>query len=321
VAVGDVFTLFAGTAGGASDGSTGGPGGTNADGYSGGEDGDVLGGGGGAASTVELDGDPYLSAFGGDGAGADPDNSYGIGGGGDDNAWSAGTLTPSQMAATTTGTGNGTVQLCPPPSPDAPYLNAPDSADGALILNLIDQSTGAGDVPAVSYEYTRNGGSTWAALTTSTRDGRIYATVSGLTNGTVYTIQVRAVGGRNTAPSAPSQAVQGKPSKKAGAPTGVEVATAVAALTVSWGQPTARTYPITGYRVELVSTPGEHGRGTEFCETGATVLTCTAPVESGVTHDVVVYTLDGDGQQGEWSARVTSGVVPSRPPSPPRTVT
>src|SRR5206468_978655 len=83
-------------------------------------------------------------------------------------------------------------------------------------------------------------------LTTTDQDGRLVATVTGLTNGTAYTVAVRAVGGANTVPSPSSNSVTGTPVKRAGAPTSVQAAVAPGAIHITWAPPTGES-GIVGY--------------------------------------------------------------------------
>jgi titin len=126
---------------------------------------------------------------------------------------------------------------------------------------------------------------------------------------TLYTGKIRA-GSATGAPTDWTQEATGTPHKKATAPSNVTVTTGDGTLTVSWGASTAGSYPITGYTVALVWGDGvSFGGYSEFCETGPTVLTCTAPAQPGVTHNVRVQAVDSGHRTGEY-AEVTSGVVP-----------
>jgi hypothetical protein len=316
VEAGDTFTLYPGTAG--ADGqaaASGALGGTNGDGIAddqgdaGGldSDTDIGAGGGGAASTVTWDGDVILGAFGGAGTGVNG----GAGGGGTEN-YVAG-LDPAEFEYDPTMTaedmGDGEIYgEGVPCTPASPYLNYVDEKDGALEVNFVPGEDG--DLPTDHFEYTLDEGDTAHTLTgLAERDGRTTATVTGLTNKTEYTVALRAVAANGSA-SEWTQGETGTPHKKASAPSNVTVATGDGTLTVSWGAATAGSYPITGYTVALVWSNGDSGGGSPFCETGPTVLTCTAPAQPGVTHNVRVQAVDSGQRTGEY-AEVTSGVVPA----------
>jgi hypothetical protein len=307
--VGDVFTLAPGGRGTDADFDTltPGTGGTRADGDTdlegadGTADTEVAGGGGGAASTVELDGEIILQAYGSDAYG----EHGGLGGGEDSFAvgatWSEDDYDTSGDPGEITGEGI-------PCLPASPYLNYVDEKDGALELDFVPGEDG--DLPTDHFEYTLDGGDTVHTLAGLTvREGRTFATISGLTNKTEYTVQLRAVAA-NGAATEWSQEESGTPHKKATAPSDVTVATGEGTLTVTWGASSAGSYPITGYAVELVWSNGESGGGSDFCATGPAELTCTAPAQPGVTHNVRVYAVDSSNRTSEY-AEVTSGVVPA----------
>lgn len=310
-AEGDTFTLYPGTAG--ADGvasTTGALGGTNgytADattaGAAGGLDSGVGAGGGGAASVVEKDGSLYLLAFGSDGEGI----GGGTGGGGGANQAPADdpyfdtTLTAGDLGdGTITGTGL-------PCAPSAPYLNYVSAGDRQLSIDFTDD--GSGDLPAATYEYTIDGGSTWTTLTTTASDGRLDATITGLTNGTPYTVSVRGVAA-NGAPSDPSNEETGTPMKVATAPGHVTATVGPASLTVRWTAATAGDYPIDHYEVISTWSAGERGGYENICRTAsATALTCTGTAQAGKKHDLAVYAVDAQGNDGT-PAWITSDTVP-----------
>jgi hypothetical protein len=318
-AAGDVFTLRPGTAGADGVASTSGAaGGTNGNGIpadqgaAGGLDADSGAGtgGGGAASTVSRGSTVILRAFGGAGYGVDG----GAGGGGTENDASGATpYLDFDPTLTAEALGDGAISgegiACAPATPNLGYA---DELDQALELQFSTMDDG--DVPTDHFEYTEDAGDTWSLLdgvNDDDEDGILAATVDGLTNGTEYTVSIRAVGAGGEL-SDESDPVTGTPHKKATAPSNLTVVTGDGSLTVSWGASTAGTYPIAGYGVALVWTSpnGQSGGGTEFCQTSPTVFTCTAPAQPGVTHRVVVVAVDSTDRHGE-PAEATSGVVPA----------
>lgn len=312
-AAGDTFTLYPGTAG--QDATSGGAGGTNGYGdasTAGANAGDGSSGGGGAASVVTHGGSLYLLAFGGNGSGTAP----GSGGGAGTNR--APSADPTSFNSTQPWGQSGAGAIIGhgvPCAPTTPYLNYVSAGDHSLTLNFADGTPRSWDTTPVSYEWSGDGGTTWSALTTTADSGRYSATVTGLTNGSAYTVAVRAVGGANTVPSAASNTQSATPFAAATAPTSVVVSTSAASMTVSWNAATAGDYPITGYEVVLPWSRGESGGADPLCQTTAAVHTCTGPVQAGVAHDVLVYAVDSQGNQGDW-ARVTAGAVPF-PAAPP----
>lgn len=315
-----MYTLYPGTAG--ADGvtaTTGAAGGTNGSGAptdqggAGGLDSDsgVGAGGGGAASVVTKGSAPIAIAFGGTGSGLDG----GTGGYAEGN-WAGlgatdGLDYDSTMYAEDLGDGE-IVGEGIPCMPSTPELDSAEELDGALRLHFNEGYDG--DTATTGYEYTKDGGTTWATLAGVTdTDGLLTADLTGLTNGTEYTVSIRAVDADvNTPPSYESDEVTGTPHKKATAPGNVRVVAADGTLTVSWEASTAGTYQIDGYAVGLVwmNPGGQAGGGAPLCDTSPTVFSCTAPAQPGVAHDLQVFAFDSDENPGEV-ATVTSDVVPA----------
>src|SRR4051812_15819923 len=237
---GAVFSVYPGGAGTDATAVTPGTGGTSADpnpdaqGQDGDTDGTTNGGGGGAASTVVLDGDTVVSAYGADAY--DAGNLGGLGGGGGIN------IAPAQFEDNIDGDGGpgsvtGVGIEC---MPATPYLNYAEPLDSAIKLYFVEGYDG--DVPTTGYEYTLGGG-TWLPFTgVAPEDGKLVATIGGLTNGTDYTVSIRAVGGPGSAPSPATDPQAVTPRKKASAPTNVKVTTGEGTMTVSWSPSTPGTY-------------------------------------------------------------------------------
>jgi titin len=143
------------------------------------------------------------------------------------------------------------------------------------------------------------------------------ATVTGLTNGTVYTFEIAAGNALGSGPeSLPSAGVT--PATIPSAPTGVRAAPGTAQATVNWKAPDNGGLPITSYRVTpLLAAAPQH----------ALTVTVTAHGGSVPTTAVVTDLVDGTSYTFEVSAANSLGsgpavgastaVVPSAPPSPP----
>jgi hypothetical protein len=312
-AEGEIYTLHLGGAG--TDAGLGtlnpGVGGTRADGdvllegQDGTADTEVAGGGGGAASTVELDDEVILQAYGADAYG----EHGGIGGGTE--SFSVGATWYEDSIDVTGDPGDiyGEGIPCKPATPD---LGMVEGLDGALRLHFSDGLDG--DTETTGYEYTKDGGVTWTALTGVEDDfGLLTAVISGLTNGTEYTVSIRAIDAdADTPPSYESEELTGTPYKEATAPGNVQVVAADGTITLSWEPSTAGTFPIAGYAVGIAWTNpgGQSGGGGPFCESSATVFTCSAPAQPGLAHDLQLFAVDTEGNPGEDVA-VTSDVVPA----------
>ncbi|MCF6745031.1 fibronectin type III domain-containing protein [Blastococcus sp. KM273128] len=306
--VGDVYTLSPGSAGavGVADGSAA-AGGTNASGESstqGGTGGSDGSGGGGAASVVQDGGSVYLLAYGGDGGGA-----TGGAGGGDEvnvgprplDAWQKG---PAEVPGAGSITAEGI-----PCAPLPPYFIGMESGDRALSLHFADMPTsGPAAAPTVGFEYTIDGGVTWLPLAADPADDTSWVTITGLTNGTAYTVQLRALGGSDTVPSEPSNPLTATPYAPVGTPTNVVVTPGSSSTTITWDAPA----PVPGAAAvdsyEVVHTSGGE-LGGWFCGTDRDVRTCTGYLAPGREYTLRVVALGTDGLYGA-PAEVTTGVIP-----------
>ena len=274
---GQVYTLFPGGAGTDADGLTPGVGGTNADmtaplrGANGRTDGVRAGGGGGGASSVGLKRVTVLQAFGATAGGA----LGGSGGGGGQNL-AVGALESFDASATTSvgprtaGSVTGTGLPCP----EAPVLQSAVGGDSRLTLAIGETS---GRVPVASYQYTLDDGVTWKPLVGLVGENRTRsATIAGLTNGTPYTVRVRALPAAGV-PSAPSDARTATPvATPVAPPVATPVATPVAppvAPSVAPADPVAppAAQPSSSNPV-LPTVPTSHGQLSTDAGTGASVV-------------------------------------------------
>ena len=138
------------------------------------------------------------------------------------------------------------------------------------------------------------------------------ATVTGLTNGTTYTVKVAATNSAGTgAESAASGAVTaGVP----GVPTGVSVAPGDASAVVSWTAPASNGGPITGYTVKayqngsVVTTASAGGSATTVAVTGLTN-------GASYTFTVTAANAYGSGRETAQTAAVTPAGAPLAPPN------
>ena len=312
-AEGDVFTLYPGTQGGTASGATAGTGGTN--GYSdtstagqdGSTDGVTAGGGGGAASVVEQNGGQILLAFGGDGgSGGAPAGGAGGGGGANQALAQAGSYDP---AATASSAGNGSITgtgvLCA--APEAPTGLSATGGDGELTVDFTPTWASGTGTNADSWEYSSDGGSTWTAVTPTDLGGQQQFTLSGLTNGTTYSIEVRGVSA-TVGVGAASTAVTGTPALPNGAPAHVVVTPGPSSYVVTWDAPTtAGTFPVAGY--DVVWSGGQMGG--ILCENVpvSAARRCVGAAVPGSSYTVSVFAVDSQGNWGDPSADVPVGTV------------
>ncbi len=253
------------------------------------------------------------SASGGGGAGAS-DGSTGAGGGGGYTMWPDFETLPVVDVVVSPNAGVASASYewvaCPPLAlPSAPDIQEVEAGDGSAIVQVWPPELDELDTSAVTYQY-RVGGD-WKPLDTAPvwdgADLRV-GTISGLTNGTTYSVEVRAVSAAAGAGAA-SDPVSVTPYAVSGAPTDVKVTTTATAVTVTWAAPTvAGTFPIAGYVVGM----GAGESGGEVCETAADVFSCVVTgVQIGVDYSVVVFAVDNQGNAGEGSPFVMTGAIPA----------
>ncbi|MCW2705827.1 MAG: exported protein of unknown function [Blastococcus sp.] len=179
------------------------------------------------------------------------------------------------------------------------------------------------------YELTSTGGagntSGFQSVVPEGRSGLQYFELTGLTNGTQYTVTLRGIGlddNGDPVQGAESAPQTGTPFKAIGAPGTPTVTVGPSSLTISWTAPTTTgTYPMAGYDVlaNLDLAPGaQMGGPTAICSVDAATTSCTAPVKAGRTYDVAVVARDTNDNVSDEAGPVNSGVVPA--PTVPATV-
>ncbi|HEY5025664.1 MAG TPA: fibronectin type III domain-containing protein, partial [Acidimicrobiales bacterium] len=155
--------------------------------------------------------------------------------------------------------------------PGAPTITAaPGDSSAALSWNP-PASNGAS---ITSYQVSTDSGSTWNTISTTSSNSivngntvtTVSATAGGLTNGTTYQIEIRAV--NSVGAGAGSTSVSVTPAAVPGAPTGVNASAGDSSASVSWTAPASNGSTITGYTV--TSSPGGH-----TCVWTSGPLTCT----------------------------------------------
>ena len=184
--------------------------------------------------------------------------------------------------------------------PDAPSIAEVRYASGSMTVSWSEPILDGGS-PITGYVVTANpGGKTCIT-------DQLECTVTGLTNGTEYTLTVQArnkIGlGSASEPSEP-MAPWGAPN----APTGIKAVAGEGEAEVSWTAPTNTDFDSTSY--VATSTPG----GFECDVTGDTVCTVTG-LDNGVayTFTVVATNFSGSSKASAASAAVTPRTSPDAP--------
>ena len=138
------------------------------------------------------------------------------------------------------GAPSGSVTVTPNVAPGAPTLLTATPFNGFARLTWTAPTTGA---PFTNYQYSTNGGSSFTAFSTPVTGTT--ADISGLTNGTLYTVQIKAVNAIN--PGTASNSLTVRPNVVPGAPTSVSASPGNTIATLNWTVPAVGA-PITRYQ-------------------------------------------------------------------------
>jgi hypothetical protein len=176
-----------------------------------------------------------------------------------------------------------------PTVPDAPTITSITSANQQLLIAFSAPASDGGD-PIIDYEFTADGGTVWSSYGSTSSP----ISITGVLNGTLYTIQIRAV--NSIGPGAASNSASGTP-------TGTQQIQSFTTVgTTSW------TVPATTYSVEYLVVAGGGGSGGGY-DTGAgggggagEIISGTMSVVGGTVYTVIV----GDG----GTAGTVNRVVP-----------
>ena len=204
-----------------------------------------------------------------------------------------------------------------PALPSAPGIGAATASTtsttaGSVTVNFTPPSNAA-LAGVTSFEIILNAGGTVARTVTGIPATATSQTITGLTNGTAFTAQVRAVNLVGAGPfSAESNVVV--PVGLPGVPTGVSATRGDRSAAVQWTSPVSDGgSPVTGYRVQV-------RRGTTVLTTvvvsgGATGTTVNG-LTNGVTYNFRVAAVNAQGASALSAA--SNGVVPATVPGAPR---
>jgi len=184
---------------------------------------------------------------------------------------------------------------------------AATAADASAHLSWIP--AGDGGAPITNYQVSIDGG-VWTTIPTtssnSTVNGNVVTTVVssllGLTNGTVYNVQVRA---QNSAgDGAVSNTASITPMAVPGAPIGVSATRSNGSATVAFTAPAANGSPITGYTV--TTSPGAVA---QWCTTSPCTI---GGLSNGTTYS---FSVTASNSVGVGPASTSNAVVPSTVPA------
>ncbi len=205
-------------------------------------------------------------------------------------------------SSTVTGTPKVTV-------PDAPADFAATKGYQRLNVSWTAPASNGSDITGYTVQWktsVQNFDSTRQKTATGTT-----ASITGLTNGTQYTLRVRATNGVGDGPW--SGLAQGTPSAVPEAPAGLVIRTWDRFLTFGWTAPEDNGSDITGYTVQWKSGDEEFGAENRQHTTTKTQHSWGALVNgTGYTYRVRAANANGDGP---WSAEMTGtpGHAPAKP--------
>lgn len=276
---GGAGTDAAGGAGGSSAGA--GTDGTAGAAQAGGAGGGVNSGGGGGG------------AFGGGGGASD--GTDGTGGGGGSNLVPQGAqyvVNPaSGPAAITYEFQNCTADQIPA----APTDLSAQGGDGTLTIDFTPNWDSGASPDSWQYQI---GSGSWTDFAPDYNDyGQLELALSSLTNGTPYTVHVRALSSDGV--PGPAGTVTATPYKAIGAPTNVAYTVSGNVVTITWDAPTAPgTFALAGYEAGLGYNWGQSGGLAFMCETDVSVHVCKAPAPPGPNYTFAVNAVDAQGNAG-----------------------
>ncbi len=204
-----------------------------------------------------------------------------------------------------TGTG-----VAPAAAPGAPTAVTATAGNGAAAVTWTPPAS-AGTSPVTGYTVQAFNGVAAVGTPLSVAATARSATVSGLTNGTTYTVHVRAVSAVGAGAAGVSNAVAPKAPPLPGTPTGVTATRGNASATVRWVAP-ATGGAVTGYQVRI-STGGVQVGALRAAAATARSLVVTG-LRNGTTYSVQVRAVSAGGPGG-WST--AASVRPLTTPSAP----
>ena len=198
----------------------------------------------------------------------------------------------------------------PPEQPDAPTLTP---GDGQLTVTWTAPAENGSPLTGYNLRYQADTDTVWTSHTHTGTDTA--ATITGLTNGTAYTVQVRAVNARGNSPW--SDGATASPAAFLAAPTGLS------APMVSDGNHTVRWQPSPGATCYKLAASSDGGQTWTTTQTGEDTYYKTF---SAVPHGTWTYRVRACAgkQDGNWSSTITvivgTGSIPM-PPNPDTTTT
>ena len=201
-------------------------------------------------------------------------------------------------------------------APDTPAAPTVDSLNTSLDVSwTAPTANDPGGITDYDVRYSTSGSSTWTEWNANTTSTTLSATITGLTNGTTYDVQVRAANAIGESEWSPSTSTEpGLPDPPA-APT---VTPYIYSMAVSWTAPATNGTAINDYDVRYSSDAG--ATWTEW--QSSTTSTATSATITGLTRDtayLVQVRAASSAGDGPWSPSTSTRTrvrTPSAPAAP-----
>ncbi len=207
----------------------------------------------------------------------------------------------SAVATNVAGSSSATtprVSVIPAALPGAPTINSITPADTRLSVAFTAGSADS-NAPITSYQYTLNNGSSWINVSSTTSP----IAISGLTNGTTYSVKIRAVSIVGNGPD--SNAVSSTPFTVPDAisNTAISYVSSSNSVAITWEAPNNNGSTITNYYVQIFSAAVGGSPIGNCTTTGA--LTCSiSSLTNGTQYYITIQSLNAAGYSNRSDPRV-----------------
>ena len=200
-----------------------------------------------------------------------------------------------------------TVAVVPAAAPNAPTALSATSGNGEATISFTAGSDGGS--PITNYAYELDGNGTWIPLSPAVTASPV--TITGLTNGTTYTVKLRAINAVGNGAASASGVSVSPQAVAPSAPTTPVATRGDASISVAFTAGANGGAPITNYEYEL------DGSGTwiAFSPAQTTSPVTISGLTNGTAHTVKVRAVNtvGSGAASSSTSSVTPAALPSAP--------